>query len=250
MLFIELVPRDINHILDQAKWVLSTYPQVSGINVPDIKRLDHRSHDVVALLLEAGVNSLPHVRAIDRPISETIATLEPLLDRGLKSVLLVSGDPPADKDTPVYDVAITDLISKIKSKWPDLTVYAAVDQYRQSQEAEFAYMNQKLEAGADGFFTQPFFDVDLARTYCEAYPHTQLYLGSSPVTTENSKTYWETVNKVSFSPEFSLSLNANAALAKGIYELATSFNQHSYAMPIRIDLESYLSEFLGGRVHA
>jgi len=245
MLFIELVPRDIDLLIEQAQWILSTYPQVDGFNIPDIMRLENRSHDVVARLLTEGINALPHVRAIDRPIEETLSLLEPLVAAGLKSVLFISGDPPVNSDAPVYDVQVTELIRVVKAKWPALTVFAASDQYRQSLDAEFLYMDQKLEAGADGFFSQPFFDLDLAKKFCETYSHTQLYLGSSPVTSEASKKYWETVNKVSFSDSFSLSLVDNAVFAKNLYRLAKSYGQHSYDMPIRIDLGAYFSEFLG-----
>ena len=93
MLFIELVPRDLSTLCEDASWILSEYPEVKGINIPDVLRLSNRSHDAVASLLKQGIPALPHIRAIDRPIEETLALIDPLIDLGLDSVLLISGDP-------------------------------------------------------------------------------------------------------------------------------------------------------------
>ena len=90
------------------------------------------------------------------------------------------------------------------------------------------------------FFTQPFFDVDHANQYLEKLNNTEIFIGISPVLTEQSKNYWTKVNKVNFSKDFELSLSYNSKLAKQLINLAEDTQNHSYLIPIKAPLITYL----------
>ena len=51
MIFLELVPRNYDNLLRLAVSSLKKYPLLTGINIPDIKRIPNRSYDVVTFLL-------------------------------------------------------------------------------------------------------------------------------------------------------------------------------------------------------
>ena len=238
MILLELVPSSYDVLVQTAKNAITEYT-IDGINVPDILRLPNRSHDAVKPLLQHNIDAVPHIRCIDRPLDETMSHIATLVDAGLKRVLIVSGDKPSD-DKQTYDVSPMALISSIKATYPNVLVYGALDPYRQDMTAELAYCQQKLDAGADGVFSQPFFDTELAKAYLEALSHTQLFLGISPVTTEKSKRYWKTVNNVVFSSAFDPTLAYNAALADDLIGLANRYDQHVYLMPITLDPITYL----------
>jgi methylenetetrahydrofolate reductase (NADPH) len=133
------------------------------------------------------------------------------------------------------------MCTALKRKFPKLHVYCALDPYRQSIQAELRYAQEKINAGADGLFTQPFFDEKLAKIYCEQLAHTTLFVGIAPVLSIQSYQYWVDVNKVVFPACFNNSLEYNCTLAKNIIALATKEGQHSYIMPIKTDIMAYLS---------
>lgn len=240
MHLLELVPRDITQLQTEAKQLLVQYPLLSGINIPDVMRLSVRSLDAAEALLAIAPFVVPHIRSVDCDVEGHIDRLRPLVNKGLKAVLVVSGDPY--KDLPSYDVTPPALISALKSEFSVLQVYAALDPYRQSFTKELIYCEQKQKAGADGFFTQPFFDADLAKLYLDQLDTTTVFLGISPVTTEKSKHYWEDKNNVTFPSSFELSLSANAKVANKLIALAEDYHQHIYMMPIRVDAATYLAE--------
>lgn len=90
------------------------------------------------------------------------------------------------------------------------------------------------------FLLNLFFDIEHAKEYLEKLNNTEIFIGISPVITENSKNYWTNVNKVNFSKDFELSLSYNSKLAKQLIKLANDTNNHSYIMPIKAPLTTYL----------
>ena len=68
MQYVELVPRELDQLLENAKFIMATHKNVTGINIPDVVRLPHRSHDAAALLLDNGITAIPNIRCIDRQI--------------------------------------------------------------------------------------------------------------------------------------------------------------------------------------
>jgi methylenetetrahydrofolate reductase (NADPH) len=241
MNLMELIPRNEANFVAEAQSILSTVDSICAINVPDVLRLPIRSYTAAKLLLNVGIRVVPHIRAIDHLLMDTVAIISELVDLGLQDVLIISGDPPLDPHHPIFDVSVTSLIYAVKSKHPRLNVYGALDPYRQSIKSELVYCHAKFESGADGVFTQPFFDLKFADIYLDQLRDTQVFLGISPVTTEQSMSYWKTRNHVVFPLEFVPTYEYNVGLTKRLLALAASYSQHTYLMPIRLDASAYAS---------
>ncbi len=237
----ELVPRDLDALVLEAKELMVNYPDLDGINVPDVHRLDVRSYEAAARLLDEGIFAVPHIRAIDNPIDVTMTHISSLIEKGLTHVLIVTGDFPVNISAKTYPVKVVDLVRKLKAKHSSLKVYCAVDPYRQSFQEELSYCQQKVEAGADGFFSQPFFDPKLAEIYIEQLGEVDFFVGVSPVTSENSYNYWIVRNKAIFPHNFKTNMDFNCELGKGIIDMAKKHGKHTYLMPIKNDPKIYLS---------
>jgi len=238
MIFLELVPRNLTNLCENSLDFLASFSQLTGINVPDIKRLPIRSADAALALLNQSITTIPHIRTQDDTHDGHIATLSRLYTLGLRHVLLISGD--TDETNPVSDVTPISLTRILKKEFNDLVIYCGIDPYRQSFKQECDYATQKLNAGADGLFSQPFFDCDLYQMYAKEFSKTQFFCGISPVTTESSFKYWQTVNHVSFTDTFNLSLDYNIKLGKDLLDCAIQNKQHAYLMPIRTPVKNYL----------
>lgn len=243
--FLELVPRNLEELEIEAKALLNEVPRLAGINIPDVLRLHTRSHDAAALLLKAGITAIPHMRSMDRSVAQTLEIVSSLIDLGLNAVLIVSGDKPTSPDVFTYEVTPIKVIEALKQKFPALNVYGALDPYRSSLKHELAYCEAKREAGADGFFTQPFFDPAFARLFLEQLEGTEVFVGMSPVLSEKSLNYWKTKNMAVFPKQFQLNLDWNCALGKSIVEVAQSLGHHTYMMPITVSAEAYVKGVLG-----
>ncbi|NDC83340.1 methylenetetrahydrofolate reductase [bacterium] len=239
MNLIELVPRDISELISMARTTLKR-SWIHGVNVPDIVRLPIRSDDAAIRLTDEGVIAIPHIRCMDRSLDDSVALADRLFRNGVTAMLVVSGDRPQSGE-PLWDVSPVDLIPAIKSEVPGMTVYAGMDPYRSPLATELEYMRQKVAAGADGFFSQPFFDIHLASYYSEQIPNIPLFMGVSPVVSDASRRYWSQVNRVPFPANFDTSLIANAQIADQMIRFAAQRHQHVYLMPIKVDLEAYLS---------
>jgi len=244
MHLIELVPRDLQSVEEDAGHILTHFSRISGINIPDITRLPIRSYDVARTFLKRGFLVVPHIRSIDFTEVTAKRLFEGLVADGLTHVLIVSGDNDGLSKS-IQGLSSLTLISLLKRWFPHLLVYGALDPYRRSSVSELDYCHQKLDVGCDGFFTQPFFNTHHAESFLQALSHTQLFIGVSPVTTQKSKTYWEIHNHVQFSPTFQLDLDYNLALARQLIQLADRYAQHTYHMPIKVDAREYLLRLLG-----
>ncbi|MEK7298425.1 MAG: methylenetetrahydrofolate reductase [Candidatus Margulisiibacteriota bacterium] len=245
MILVELVPHSLDELANQTAEILRCFPQVEGFNIPDILRIPVRSYEAVSLLLDQGRMSVPHIRVKDQSTPDLIVLLTPLVNRGLAHVLLISGDTPEDRARPIFEVQVPAAIQAIKQAFPQLKVYGALDPYRSSIKTELQYVSDKLAAGADGLFSQPFFDPRLAELYLEQLRHTQVYVGISPVVSPKSLAYWTERNWVVFPPHFSLALSDNCGLAKDLMGVARTFGQSAYLMPIRVPAIAYLTGIFG-----
>jgi len=155
---LELVPKTLDSFLEESRTHINNFPKIAAINVPELRSAELKSFEASEHLLKNGVTAIPHFRLIDRSLSDLEIKVEKLVSLGLKQVLLVSGDPPVDVPNFVQSgVKAPQAIKHIKTKFPQLKVYGAQDSYRQSFKKELDYCKEKLDAGADGFFTQPFF---------------------------------------------------------------------------------------------
>ncbi|GAB1422362.1 methylenetetrahydrofolate reductase [Anaerolineales bacterium] len=241
---IEIVPRDQEHILKELETVKSLLGKVNTINVPDIPRFKTRSWQGACIAKAHFNHVIPHIRAVDFNPALPFLLKEDLQEAGIDSILIVTGDAPKTSFAPVYRNDSIGLIKQIKKEMPEIRVYAAIDPYRQGLQAEYAYIQEKLEAGADGFFTQPFFDLNLMNVYADFLAGLDIYWGVAPVTNDKSKAYWETTNRVVFPKGFQVDLAGNREFAIRALEMVTAMQHHIYFMPIRTDLEGYLSGIL------
>lgn len=241
---IELVPRSHDEIRVQISEIQKLFPVIDTLNIPDLLRFPVRSWEACKHGLQLFQNVIPHLRAIDFNLRGRFELTEMFLESQLSSVLVITGDKPQDMSKKVYRNSSLELIRVLKKEMPHLKVYSGIDPYRSSLSKELDYTKDKLEAGVDGFFTQPFFDLRLLDIYMEHLEDQCVYWGICPVTSEKSRSYWESKNEAIFPKNFDLSYPGNVELARIILKRAKDRNTNIYFMPIRTEPVRYLRDVL------
>ena len=165
-------------------------------------------------------------------------------EHDIHEVLVIEGDPPQDMMHKVYPTVTTDVIRKIREELPEVRVYAGIDQYRGSMQQELYRIRRKLQAGATGFFTQPFFDMRFLEMYADMLEGMDVCWGVSPITSERTKSYWERKNQVVFPKNFAPTLEWSVAFARKVLGFAQRNKHCIYLMPIKSNIEAYLSGIL------
>lgn len=234
----EIVPRSLEAFDQQYTFVQTLDKSINLINVPDIQRFDTRSWELATRIDRQRYRFIPHFRAIDFKIGsgELFRIIE---NYQLDSVLLVTGDPPEGLKRAFYNTDVVDLIKAVRQQFPGLSIYAGFDPHRSGVQAECDYIQRKADAGAMGFFSQPFYDQRMIEIYAEQMDGLETYIGISPITTKASMNYWEVKNQVKFPLGFQPDYDWNIAFANQVIRSAVSNNWHVYFMPIRIDLGRY-----------
>ena len=243
-LSIELVPRTLPKLEQELQAVTDHFPGVDTVNIPDLLKFETRSWQACACAKRFMNRAIPHLRAIDIDLNKPLAVAPFLQANSLHEVLVVAGDAPADMSRTVYDTSSVQVIRKLRRELPEVTVYAALDPYRQSFVAELAYAEQKLEAGAAGFFTQPFFDLRLLEMYTEFFRGVPVYWGVTTVTSESSLSYWRNRNKAVFPESFEPNLDWCRGFARDALCFAEKRDLSLYFMPIRASAVSFLKGVL------
>lgn len=243
-LSIELVPRTLLKLEQELSDVISHFPNIDTVNIPDLLRFETRSWQACACAKRFVPRAVPHLRAIDIDLTKPLAVAPFLKEHNLHEVLVVAGDAPADMSRTVYDTSSVQLIRKLRTELPQVTIYAALDPYRQSFASELAYAQAKLEAGATGFFTQPFFDLRLLEVYAEFFRGVSVYWGVTTVTSESSLSYWRNRNKVVFPSGFEANLDWCRGFARDALRFAEQRDLNLYFMPIRASALSFLKGVL------
>lgn len=241
MKFLELVPKDLKTFTNEAKIAIKDF-QFDGINIPDINRLEIRSITASNHLFDSDFSNIPHIPALTKSKENILEEISILINKGLKAVLIIKGEIPTNIFVKTYNQTSLDIIAEIKQNFNQIDVYAALDPYRQSLSDELNYCKKKINSGADGFFTQPFFDIQLAKIYLDQLKNTKLFMGVSPVCSERSYNYWINKNKAIFPSNFSFDFAYNAKFANKMLELVEMYQQHSYLMPITVNPIDYLTE--------
>lgn len=241
-LSVELVPRSAAELVSDALIVKTMLPAANVLNLPDLTRFQLRSWEACQATSSVMPASIPHLRAIDFGTGEAEAVVARLLQAGLREVLVVRGDPPHDLSRRTYPNSSEDVIRRLKQSFPDLVVYAAYDPYRGGFREELEAVKRKVDAGADGFFTQPIFDLNLLRVCADILHGLNVFWGIAPVLGEKSRAYWEVTNKVVFPREFEPTLAWNTGFARRAMNFVSEAGGNAYLMPIRIDLRKYLAE--------
>ncbi|MDR6183897.1 methylenetetrahydrofolate reductase [Asaia bogorensis] len=235
---IELIPRDTQSLTEDLATVRQIAPDVSTINLPDLLRLPLRSWEGAALAQGHGYAAIPHIRAIDIDPDAPLPCAE---QEGLREILVIAGDPPPDSTHRIWPNSSADIIARYRREAPHLTVYAAFDPYRRAPWQELETIQQKRDAGAAGFFTQPLFDQRLFDLCASWLENDQVFWGLSPVIGPKSRAYWERVNHVVFPSDFEPKLDANIAFARTILEAVRARGESAYLMPLRVPLADYLT---------
>lgn len=234
----EIVPRSLEAFDQQYAFVQKLDDGIHFINVPDIQRFDTRSWELATRIDRSKYRFIPHFRAIDFKIDsgELFRIIE---DYQLDSVLLVTGDPPEGLKRAFYNTDVVDLIRVVRLRFPALNIYAGFDPHRQGLQDECDYIQRKADAGARGYFSQPFYDKRLIDIYAEHMQGLETFIGISPITTQASMNYWEVKNKVKFPLSFRPDYDWNVSFANDVMASAAANGLNVYFMPIRIDLERY-----------
>lgn len=236
---VELVPRDA--LREELAVLKEGGFSIDLINIPDLLRFPTRSWEGAALAQQYFPTAMPHIRAMDVDLERPLSMGEYLRQNQIKEVLIIEGDPPQDMTHTVYPTVTTDVIRKFREELPEIRVYAGIDQYRGSMQQEQYRIRRKLQAGAAGFFTQPFFDLRLLAMYADMLEGLEVYWGVSPVESERAKSYWELKNHVVFPKNFAATLAWSVGFAREVQAFAQSRGDSVYLMPIRTDLTAYLT---------
>jgi methylenetetrahydrofolate reductase (NADPH) len=241
---IELTPRNLEALTNDLRLVKTSLPSVDMINIPDLLRMPIRSWEGCGVAKQFYDRTIPHIRAIDLDLHAPLPMAEYISDHGINEVLIVTGDRPQDLSHRIYPTSNLEAISKFKKELPAVRIYATLDPYRQSLRDERDLVQRKLDAGADGFFTQPMFDLRLLSVYAELTDPAKTFWGVSPVLSERSKNYWETTNRVVFPQEFQPTMAWNRELAVRLLQQIRSLDSNVYFMPIKADPLEYLAGIL------
>ena len=241
---IELVPRDQEVLHQHLDTLAEHFPFIDTVNIVDLTRFKLRSHQACKLAQTRVRRAIPHLRSVGTNLKELDPLLRYLDDNELHEVLVVNGDLPADMSQPSYPTSSVQLIRAIKSALPHVEVYGALDPYRQSLLKERDYALEKLEAGASGLFTQPFFDTRLMQVYLELLPGVNLYWGVTTVTTKRSLGYWQNRNHAVFPASFEPTLSWSRAFAAEALHFAQRTRTNLYFMPIKTGLYDFLAGIL------
>ncbi len=243
---LELVPRSLEGILAEAKESLFTYPFVTSINVPEIRKLPIKSFEPSQLLLKSKIPTTPHFRLIDRSEKDLLEKIAILEASGMTQVLLIGGDPPTDIPGFIPSgLSTIEAVKAVKREFPQIKIYTGLDPYRNSFREELDYAFRKQDAGSDGFYTQPFFSVGMLELWLEQLPDAEIWFGIAPIFTEKSKRYWERVNKVVLPPNFRFDVDYNIRLARQLLVTINETRQRGYLMPVANGALEYLKGIFG-----
>jgi methylenetetrahydrofolate reductase (NADPH) len=243
-LSVELVPRSIESLEGELRMLGQQFPAVDTVNIPDLLRFPVRSWDACRVARRLVRHAIPHLRAMDFAPEKPFPLLDGFAEAGIDTVLVVAGDPPQSPGHPVYQVRPVDWIRRLKREAPDLRVYAAFDPYRAGMHAELESVRAKLDAGADGFFSQPFFDVRLLDVWAEQLVGCDVWWGFSPVLSTSTRRYWETKNQAVFPAGFAPTLDWNRRFAEAALRWVRARDADAYFMPIRVGVADWLGGLL------
>ena len=235
---VELVPREEESLRGELELLKKYQGQVDVINIPDLLRLPLRSWEGAGIAQDYFNAAMPHIRAMDIDLDRELPMKEYLREHRITEVLVIEGDPP-------HPTQSTDVIRKFREEMPEVKVYAGIDQYRSSMKEELYRTRRKKQAGAAGFFTQPFFDLRYLEVYADMLAGLEVYWGVSPVMNSRSQSYWERKNNVIFPKDFRPDLTWSVDFAKKVMDFAERTGSSLYVMPIKTNLEAYLAGIFG-----
>lgn len=233
----EIVPRTAQAFAEQYHFASSLGQSISMINVPDIQRFTMRSWELATKINRNIHQFIPHFRATDFSLQsgDIFRIIE---ENQLNHVLIVSGDPP-DGIRQVHNTSALALIAAVRKRFSHITIHAGFDPHRSGLQDECDYVFRKVDAGANSFFSQPFYDTRLIEIYAEHLRELVIYIGLSPIVTGSAKNYWEVKNKVKFPVAFKAEYGWNIDFSNQVMQIARKMNFNIYFMPIKINLADF-----------
>ncbi len=237
---VELTPRDFDTLGRDLQIVREKLTGADTINVPDILRFPVRSWEGCGAARQYFARVVPHIRAMDIDPDTPLPMGQFLCQHGISEVLVVNGDKPQDQNRKIFPTTSVQAIAKFRRELPGITVYAALDPYRGNLWEQRRSLQEKLDSGAHGFFSQPIFDTRLMDIYSEFVDADKVFWGASPVLSQSSRQYWENVNRVVFTRDFESTMTWNRGMAAAVHQRAREIGSNVYFMPIRADLMEYL----------
>lgn len=249
---VELVPRNAASLTAEVGDIATKLPWVTTINVPDLLKFELRSWDACGVVrgLPGPADgtpypTIPHVRAADVDPGAPLPMAEAIREHGVTEVLVVSGDDADYFSSSTFPVDAVDVIRRFKTELPEVRVFAGLDPYRNGIAAEMRYLERKLAAGADGIFTQPFFDTALMQAWAGLLPaDLEVWWGATTVTSPASVGYWRRRNLVAFPRDFELTMEWQRDYARRAVGVAGEHGHNVYLMPVRTSVLDYLDGLL------
>ena len=241
---IELVPHSYKETNENIRYINESLLAVDIINIPDISRLTIRSWEISAYCKRKRKVVIPHIRALDFDCNKPFILKNFFEEHSIDEIIVVNGDEIISEHKKKFyhnSDSIT-LMKKIKTEMPNIKIYGAIDPYRNSLKEEYDYIQRKAEAGFDGFFTQPIFDLRLLELYANMTQDLNVFWGISPVVSKKSAEYWENINKVVLPHDFKPTIEYNAEYANNALKLLP--NASFYFMPIKVDIRDYFSQIV------
>jgi methylenetetrahydrofolate reductase (NADPH) len=242
---IELVPRSTESLEADLRLLQESFSTIRTVNIPDLLRFHLRSWQACRIASNVVPRAIPHLRAMDFASDDVGRLVEYLEDAGLDEILIIRGDPPQDLGHRMFATRSVDLIRGMRKAMPGARIYSAIDPYRASVQAEMEHAARKIDAGSDGFFTQPFFDLRLMDIWAELLHGSEVYWGVSSATTMRTRRYWEAKIGAFFPGKFEPTVEWNQKFAGDVLRWAEERDTNLYFMPMRTDIMTFLGSVIG-----
>ncbi|MEA3489661.1 MAG: methylenetetrahydrofolate reductase [Candidatus Omnitrophota bacterium] len=241
---LELVPRSRESFSEELELVRKKFTRVDTMNIPDILKYDVRIPEACEVAVSYFSRVIPHIRAVSINKEKPFSYKKFFVKNRIKEILVILGDNPEIVSKSENPCTSVELIRKIKKEMPGLKVYAGIDQWRTSYGEEMEYAREKIDAGADGFFTQPFYELAMIEKWEKNLRDTEVFWGLAPVIRPSSKRYWETQNSIVFPDDFECTMDWNKEFARNVLQMVSADNFHVYFCPITVDFVDYLTGVL------
>ena len=177
---------------------------VDVVNIPDGPRAVARMSPIATAALvreRAGIEPIVHYCCRDRNVLGMQMDLLGAHALGLRNLMLITGDPPkvgnVKAATPVFDLDAIGLISMVArlnrgvgladqdlQGQTQFVIGAGCNPGAIDREREARRFGEKVDAGAEFFFSQPVYHPDLINRFLEetaAYAHVPLFVGILPL---------------------------------------------------------------------
>jgi len=133
------------------------------------------TQDIVGFIRqELKIPAVAHLTCVGHSQTEIDQVLDGLVDKGIKHVLALRGDPPkgdsAFQPHPEGFTCARDLAKHISNRGDmsfAVACYPETHPDAKSPEEEMDYLLEKVDAGAELIITQLFFDVEMYFSFCE-----------------------------------------------------------------------------------